>query len=131
MEKQAWKAFVLAVGIAAIMSIAGCNEENLSGTNAKKSRLIADENWQLKEQLEQKNREVEKHKQLLDKCAQEKNALQEQIRGKIDDKVSEVLDIFSETLKPLQEENEELKAQIEKLQKELQELKNPSSSTPM
>ena len=45
------KAFILTIILGVTMSIAGCEEQNLSDT--RKSRLIAVENVQLKKQLKQ------------------------------------------------------------------------------
>jgi len=61
-------AFVVCVAF--IILIAGCEGENLSDTksNIEKSRLIAIENIQLKEQLEQRDKEIERQKELLEKC---------------------------------------------------------------
>ncbi len=116
MKGPAQRVFVLAVCIVVIMLIAGCEEGNLS--NAKKSGLIADENMQLKKDLEQCNREIEKQKELLAKCLQQKESSQEQMQKIIEDLSGDTLSDFEEIMK-LREENEKLKAQIEQLHHEL------------
>ena len=123
MRRQTKKTLVLAVGIAlVIMLIAGCEEEQrISST--KRSRLIAQENMQLKKDLDNRNRKIEKQKELLDECMQEKKVLQKESKRNIQEQVKGVFDaVFEENIK-LREENKKLKAQIEKLKKELEELR--------
>ena len=122
MKKPAPKAFILAVGVVfVVMLTAGCEEQNLSGT--KRSRLIAAENRQLKEQLKQRDAGIERQKELLEKCLEEKKSLEEQMKEKIKSQVSDILALFGEADKEVREENEKLEAQIEELQKEIDNLK--------
>ncbi len=118
MKTLAKRGFILAVCTVVIMLIAGCEEQNL----ARKSRLLAAENIQLKEQLEQCEKEVEKQK-----------ALEEQSK----ERVMGMMDAISKTVggenKKLREENKTLKVQMKQLEarvvqlkKELEELKKPS-----
>jgi len=119
MKRPAQKAFVLAVCIV-VMLIAGCEEEeNLS--NPKKSRLIAAENMQLKKDLERRDKEIERQKELLEKCLQEKNTWKEKARQNIQEQVDSIFTAVMEKNKELRKENESLKAQIEKLKAELEE----------
>jgi hypothetical protein len=130
MKRPVPKTLVLAVGIiVGFMLIAGCEEEeNLSNTkpeaepNAKRSRLIAIENVQLKEQIEKlKNLhagEMERQKNLLDKCLREKEALEEISSKGVDNYMQDILGPLSEENVKLQEEIKTLKAQIEKLKTE-------------
>ena len=135
MKRPVPKTLVLAVGIiVGFMLIAGCEEEeNLSNTkpdtepNTKRSRLIAIENAQLKEQIEKlKNLhagEMERQKKLLDKCLREKGVLQEMSKKGVEDFMQDILGPLSEENVKLQEEIKTLKAQIEKLKTELEEAK--------
>ncbi len=59
MKRWTQKAVILAVGVV-IMLTAGCEKEN----------PLANENRQLKEHLEQRDKEIEKQKELLVKCQQ-------------------------------------------------------------
>ena len=111
------RAFILAVCIVVIMLIAGCEEQD----PARKSRLIAAENIQLKEQLEQCEAEVEKQR-----------ALEEQSQEQVAGLMNEISKTFGEENKKLREENKALKvqikqleAQVQQLEKELEELKKP------
>jgi len=147
MKESAYKTLVLAVGIIfSIMLIAGCEEEEkISDTmtetpDAKRSRLIAVENVQLKQQIEelkdQHARELQRQKELndkerqrqqrqLDSCLQEKK-IQDEISNKgIENYMQNIVGPISEENTKLREEIETLKAQIEKLKKELEELKKP------
>ncbi len=130
MKRPVPKTLVLAVGIiVGFMLITGCEEEeNLSDTqsdttpNSKRSRLIAIENVQLKEQIEKlKNLhagEMERQKNLLDKCLREKEALEEISSKGVDNYMQNILGPLSEENTKLQEEITTLKAQIEKLKTE-------------
>ena len=115
MKRRAERAFILAVCTVVIMLIAGCEEQNL----ARKSRLLAAENIQLKEQLEQCEKEVEKQ-----------NALEEQSKERIAGMMDTISKTIGEKNKKLREENKTLKTQImqlearvRQLEKELEELK--------
>ena len=130
MKRPVSKAFVLAVGIVFIMLIAGCGEENLS--NVKKHKLIANENRQLKKELEFSDKEIEKQKKSLDECLQKKKVLEEQSREDVKGMMDEIFGKVIEESKKLGEENKNLKAQVQQLEalvrqleKELQELKKP------
>ena len=129
MEKALKKGFVLAVSVL-VMSIAGCQEQELTGT--KKSRLIAAENMQLKKELEQRSQEIERLKELhdrqmkeqeelLEECLQEKDAWKEKSRQNVRNQVKGVVDAIMEQNVKLRQENEKLKAQIEELKKEIGE----------
>jgi len=135
MKRPVPKTLVLAVGIiVGFMLIAGCEEEeNLSNTkpdtepNTKRSRLIAIENAQLKEQIEKlKNLhagEMERQKKLLDNCLREKGTLQEMSNKGVEDFMQNILGPLAEENTKMQEEIKTLKAQIEKLKTELEEAK--------
>ena len=130
MKRPVPKTLVLAVGIiVGFMLIAGCEEEeNLSNTkpdtepNTKRSRLIAIENAQLKEQIEKlKNLhagKMERQKKLLDNCLREKGTLQEMSNKGIENFMQDILGPIVEENTKLQEEIKTLKAQIEKLKTE-------------
>ncbi len=132
MKRPAQKV-ILAVSVAAIMLFAGCEEEYLSDT--KKVRLIAVENRQLKKQLEQCRKKVEKQekrydtdtekqKKLLDKCLAKKKGLWEQLHKKTRDQLDSVLGVVIE-------ENQKLRARIEKLKEELEKLEGQSGPKPL
>ncbi len=141
MKGPAKMAFVLAIGFVVTMLIAGCEEEQQL-PNTKKSRLIGAENIQLKKELKQRDREIERQKQLhkkeiekqklqLEKCLQEKKGLEEQLAGKFGDQIDELFkDVGGENLE-LREEIKNLKAQIEKLKEELDELKAKAGPKPL
>jgi len=120
------KALVLVVGVAVTL-IAGCGQKE--PPNVKKSRLTASENIELKEQLKQSSREIERlnelhdekiteQKNLLEKCQQEKETWKKKSQQNIRDQVKSVLDTVVEENAKLREENEKLKTQIKELQKE-------------
>ena len=110
MKQTARKTLVLTIGMVAIvMLIAGCEEQQ---SIPKKSRLVATENQQLKEQLQQREQEIEKQKELVAKCQKEKEVLRESVNRS----TSVLMEHFTV-------ENEALKARVEELQKENDRLK--------
>ena len=126
MKEITRKKVVLVVGIVfVIMLVAGCEEQNISNTksNTKKSRLVAAENGQLKKQLEQRDREIEKQKGLLNKCLKEKKVLEDKTEQGIKKQVKDILAI-------LIEENVKLRKEIDRLKKDIEGLKGPAGSEP-
>lgn len=131
MKKAIRKGFVLAVSVVVIMLIAGCEEQQQQ--NAKKSRLIAAENMQLKKELERLSndieelkelhgKEIEKREELLAKCLEEKETWKEKSRQNIRNQVNGVLDAIMEQNAKLREKNEKLKAQVEQLEAQAHQL---------
>lgn len=128
MKGIAWKMFVLAASTIVVMLIASCQEQEQ--IDAKKSRVIAAENMELKKELEHRGKEIERLKELhakeikrqeglLAKCQEEKKLWQDKADENIKEQVSEILTVVMEQNSKLQEENENLKAQIDKLKSEL------------
>ncbi len=131
------------VVIFGLMLFAGCEEEEkISDTNldttpdAKRSRLIAVENAQLKQQIEelkgQHARELQRQKELndkerqrlqrqLDSCLRAKAALGEISEKGVESYMQDIVGPLTDENAKLQEENKNLKAQIEKLKTELEE----------
>jgi outer membrane murein-binding lipoprotein Lpp len=137
MERTVRKEFILAVGICLIaVLIAGCEEQNLS--TAKESKLIAYENRQLKEQLAQQEKKIEEQGRLLEECQQRREVLEESFEDELNVRVGELLEVFAQLDKQLNEENNELKAQVKelqaqvsKLEQELKRLKPPAEPQPL
>lgn len=130
MKEPIQKIFILVIGVA-IASGAGCQEQRLS--SEKKSRLIAAENIQLKKELEQHDKEIEKLKklhdketkqqeELLTKCLQEKELWKQKAQQNIKEQVDSVLAAVVDENTKLREEIKNLKAEIEKLKTEAPEL---------
>jgi cell division septum initiation protein DivIVA len=150
MKESAHKTLVLAVSII-IMFIAGCEEEEkISDTkldtqqdgkldahpDAKRSRLIAIENAQLKARIakmkdshtremeSQKNlhiKEQNRQKKLLDNCLRGKKGMEEMSTKGVENYMQNILGPIADENTKLQEENKALKEQIEKLKAELEE----------
>jgi len=130
MKRPAVKAFVLVVGVA-VMLTAGCGPQE--PPDLKKSRAIAAENIELRKELAQSSKEIEKlkdqhgkeldeQKKLLQTCRQstgrltaEKEAWKNKSQQNIRSQVKGVLDTVLEENKKLRDENARLKAQIEEL----------------
>jgi hypothetical protein len=105
MRSRAWKVLVLVGVVSFIALFVGCNEENLSDT--RKSRLMASENRQLKQELKSQQEQ-------LDKCLEEQKDAEENKQSMLEFLIGEN--------KKLREENERLKGQIEQLRKRVNEL---------
>jgi len=104
MKKTVRKIVVLLCVVSfAITLLAGCEEQGLADT--RKTRLIAVENLQLKEQLKQCSQTIEQQKQ-SQKGSQDLRELS--------------YEYFTKENVELRQENEDLKAQIEELKKELE-----------
>ena len=151
MERTVRKEFVLAVGSCLIaMLIAGCEEQNLS--TARRDKLIAYENKQLKEQLAQREKKieeqleqlaqqekkVEEQSRLLEECQQKKEALETRFKKEVDDRVSRMQDLFGQLGERLRQKNDQLKAQVDELraqvselEQELKKLKPPVEPQPL
>ncbi len=125
MKKPATNIFVFAVCVVVLL-IAGCVEQEPPGV--KKSRLIAVENMQLKRELEQSSREIErlkelhnresrKQEKLLAECVQEKESWKQKARQNVKNQVKGVFDAVMEQNAKLLEENKKLRSEIEKLQR--------------
>ena len=144
MARTVSKMLVLAVGIVLVtMLFTGCEEEQkISDTqpdltpDAKRSRLIAVENAQLKQQIEKlkqmhigelqrqkelNDKEMQRQQKKLDSCLQAKAAMDEISKKGVESYMQDIVGPLTEENAKLQEENKTLKAQIEKLKTELDE----------
>ena len=105
----------LAFCIASIIPLTGCQEQNTAG--GKKSRLIADQNRQLKAQLKQCGTEIDKQKELLATCQKINKDLYEKSAEKSRKMIENLVTAISKQNQQLKAENQRLKAQIEELRK--------------
>lgn len=130
MKESLKKIFILAIGLA-IMIGAGCQEKGR--LTVKKSRIIAAENIQLKDQLKQRELEIKrlkkqledevKHqKELLAKCLKQKEVLQNQLQQKIKEQLDDVLTAVIDKNTELREENESLRSEMEQLKAKIKQL---------
>ncbi|GAH10044.1 unnamed protein product, partial [marine sediment metagenome] len=88
-----------------------------------KHQLIAAENMRLEKELKQRDKQIERQKELLEKCLQEKKAWKERAQQNIKEQVDSILMVVMEKIEELSKENKKLKAQIEQLKAELEEAK--------
>jgi hypothetical protein len=119
MKRPAQKVFIWAItAVLVVMSIAGCDQQSAPN---KKSRIIAAENLQLKKDLQQRDKELQEQKLLLEKCLAEKGALTKRslddMKDLFDETFDETFNKIAEESKKLREENNNLKLQIEELKK--------------
>ena len=133
MARTISKMLVLAVGIVLVtMLFTGCEEEQkISDTqpdltpDAKRSRLIAVENAQLKQQIEKLKQmhagEMQRQQNKLDSCLQAKAAVEEISKKGVESYMQDIVGPLTEENAKLQAENKALKTQIEQLKTELEE----------
>lgn len=109
------KTLILLCGVVfVIMLFAGCEEQSTSDT--RQSRLIAIENTQLTELLDKSQAELDKRRQLLKQCQQEKTL---EVKKAKDNAESLIAFVMEQNTK-LIEENKSLKAQLAELQNKAQ-----------
>ena len=135
MKGMVHKIFIWAVAVIVVTLVASCQESSTSGpTDAKKSRLIASENLELKKELagrdkeiarlkELHSKEIKRQEELLAKCQEEKEYWKKKSEENVEKQIAEVSTAVMELNAKLQEENENLKAQIDKLMAGLAESK--------
>jgi len=91
-----------------LMLNAGCQEEEQNLSNDKRSRLIAAENLELKQELEKCQTELKQQKQSF-------KSFQTEEKKQSEDMLVQLMNLNSK----LRKENNELKAQLEELKKQL------------
>lgn len=97
------------VGLVVLSVISGCNEQTTAGS--KKDKLLTAENIQLKTELQQKDKQINKLKKQLEKAKTTKKP-----PTPMHDDISKRM---MDDLVRLDKENSELKAQLKELKKEL------------
>ncbi|MHC4618217.1 MAG: hypothetical protein ACYTEQ_10745 [Planctomycetota bacterium] len=131
MRTQATKTLLWAIGICLVVGfIVGCEEEQATAggkMDAKRTRLIAVENAQLKKELQELRiihaRQMDRQKKLLDQCRTEKKALEELTDQTINQFMSEASSGAVEENSRLRAENERLKDRIAGLESEIERLR--------
>ncbi len=125
MKRFSSKLLAIAILTVVVIVAIGCEEQN--GFDARKNKLVAEENYRLKQQTEELKAEIEKQIGLLEKCHQEKVGLEEQASESMDFLMKQLPDNIREENSQLQEEIQALKSQIEKLQSQTQKSQPPSA----
>ena len=115
MKKYTPLLLALVFCIASIILLTGCQEQNAAGD--KKSRLIADQNRQLKAQLEQCSIEIAEQKKTLANYRQRNKPLQGKSVESSRELIENLVTAVSKQNIQLKAENQQLKARIEELEK--------------
>lgn len=129
MERMLNKGFVLAVGIAMVL-IAGCGEQQL--LSEKKNRLIAVENAELKEEIAQRDlelenlkgrhtKDLEQREQQLTECRKRVEDCKEDLRGRIEKRMDGIFETVMVESAKVRAENKMLKEEIAELKAKLKE----------
>ena len=124
MSKSVQTTIVLTIGIVLVVILTtGCEEQSLTST--RKSRLITTENRRLKEQLAQRDKEIEKQKKLLQQCLKEKKYFEEDAKKSMEEIIGLNYNILMEKTEKVEGENKKLKLEIEELKKQLENKEEP------
>ncbi len=116
----------ISAAILVLMSLAGCQQPQPEAPNQQQARLLAAENADLRKQLEARQAEIKalqekntqelrKRDQELIRCKVRIDALQQELKTKIDQRVRTLTTTVLDENAKLRQEIEQLKAQIEKL----------------
>ena len=111
----------LAVSIIFVTSITGCQEE--AQQDPRKFQLIAAENIQVKDQLQQCQTQLEEQTRLAEKYLKEHEDFKKRSGEATEKLMKYIYDSTGAEKKQLQQENAELKSKIEELSREIEELK--------
>lgn len=131
MKKLGCKTLGAVMLIAVVVATTGCQEQSTT----KKSKVIAAENIELKNELAQQDNEIQRQKDLLEQCQQQNETLKEQAKKNMQDQLNAVLSgvvkqnsdlkqkikALEEQLKELKEHKAMLQAQVEQLEKKFKE----------
>jgi hypothetical protein len=114
------------MALVAVMVLAGCQQQQQEAPNQQQARLLSAQNTELQKQLQAKQAELDsvqkmstqelrKRDQELIHCKVRIEALQQDVKKDIDERVKSVTAAVVDENAKLRQENEQLKAQIEKL----------------
>jgi hypothetical protein len=123
MNKPSWKTLAVTTSFV-LMLVAGCGQKE--APDFKQTRAIAAENIELRKELnrqdarfanlkKQYDKELQKQRELLEKCEQERDEWKTKARNNVREQVQGVLDSVMADNAKLREENAKLKAQLEEL----------------
>jgi hypothetical protein len=117
MKMQKRTVLSLIVVVIAMGLLWGCEKEGLSG--ARKDRLIALENMELKKELKEREDEIAEQKELLAGCIEEKEAFEKLRKQNIESIIGDLFESLTEENMRLVEENQELTARMAELEEQL------------
>jgi chromosome segregation ATPase len=137
MQKQLLKSVVAIVTLAGVLILAvGCQEEKI---DAKKTRLIAAENINLKREITHRDQEIQKLKQqhakeleqqkkLLSDCKQRNENLEKELKKGLEERVTSVTSTIMDQNIKLREQLDNLRKQIEQLEGQIKAEAKPAAS---
>jgi len=99
-----------------VFTCVGCQEQ-VSSSDNKQVRLVANQNLELKEQLKEKDQEIQRQKDLVIEC-EKKN---EQLQAQAGMAAESFVEMIQGATKALQEENNTLKERVKELESQLKE----------
>jgi dynactin complex subunit len=119
---------VLTTTIGVILPLAGCQNSGdasqITASDSRQTRLLADENVRLKDQIQKQEVQIAKLTKDLQQCGKEETKTREDA-GK---SVTFIIEQTKAQTAKLDDENTKLKAQVEKLESELAGLKKKSEA---
>ena len=137
MKVMNYKYIILVISMVAV-TFFGCSLQQ--STSEKQSRLVAAENIELQNNLEQRNLEIARLKQAYDQELEEQiqlltdlqkqvKALREKSKQNLRSQVQGVVDTIIEENAKFRKENEELKSRIESLESKIEQLEKMLKET--
>jgi len=130
MRKTAAKAIVgMLIGV---VILAGCEKQNGGeiSDSEKRSRLIAMENAELREQLAKQKDDYERQlvqkQQLFDQCNQQRTALADMSKGRLEGYMSDIVGPLVNENAKLHEQVKSLNMRVAELEAEIENLKTES-----
>ena len=114
MRNVAIAAVLLFLGTATVISLSGCRQES-GKMSLRKARLVGNENIELKKQLELRDKEIERQKQLVVQCRTEQ-VKDKELSGDNTLKILQHLSESATQVTALTAENAKLKEKIKELE---------------
>ena len=117
---------ILLIALSIILPLAGCHKQAAPASDSRHTRLTADENLRLKDQMQKLETQIDKLTKDLAQCNEENKKVKKEAEDNVNFAMTTVLDECKKEAPQIRDENEKLKAQIKQLQDELKQSKSPS-----
>ncbi len=117
MRNVAIATVLLFLGTGAVISLSGCREES-SDMSIRRARLVGNENIELKKQLKLRDEEIERQKELVVQCREER-AKDKKLSGNTTIKLLKHLSESGKRAAALRTENMQLREKIKELEAKL------------
>ncbi len=117
MRNVAIATVLLFLGAGTVITLSGCREES-GGATLRRARLVGNENIELKKEIELRDKEIERQKQLVEQCRAQ-SAKDNELSGDNTIKMLKHLAESAKQVDSLTTENTQLKEKIKELEAKL------------